>query len=266
MKKKILALASLLTAGVLTSGLAQADLTVRAGVSTWSTPISGYVQGSSDQPRLNASGSLGLKDDNQQQLFLEFDHFVPMVPNLRISKTDLEFNGSRNESFTFRDRTFTGNTTSLLDLSHTDITAYYRFLDGITAFVPWIGLRVEAGVTVRLFDGAISVTGDVAGQPDKQEQAVDLDAPLPMGYLAGRITLGDSLSVGAGVNAISYQGSGLADRVIDARYEIGFLPFIFPGIMVGHRSFNLEMDDLSGAYGDLDISGPFAGVYVRAGF
>ncbi|SFX66935.1 TIGR04219 family outer membrane beta-barrel protein [Marinospirillum alkaliphilum] len=253
-----------LAAGLLalsTASVQAVELNVTVGANVWSASPSGDIQGQSSDPELSV-GDLGLSRESSNQYYLQLDHPVPLWPNLRISQTSLDFSGRKNRNVTFMGQTFTGEVASSVDLSHTDITAYYRFLDGVTSVMPLLDLRLELGATLRRFDGAFSVS-EVASA---KSESVDLSALVPMGYLAGRIGLPYDLSVGASLNTISYSGNQLTDISADLRYEYDGLPLVKPGLVAGYRSFALKLDDLDDTYGDLRLKGPYFGAYVRAGF
>lgn len=240
------------------------DLNISTSANFWSAAPSGYIQGREGQQKLDVKNDLGFSSESSTQLSIQIDHFVPMIPNLRIGKTSLDFSGNKDQSVTFMDKTFTGNLSSNVDLSHSDITAYYRLLDGVTSLIPLIDLRLELGATLRMFDGELSVTGDTGS--GRQTESVDLNVPLPMAYVAGRVGGSSGLSAGASLNTIIYSGNSLRDMTFDVRYQYDALPLIKPGITAGYRDFRLEMDDLDDTYGDLTLDGAFVGVYIRAGF
>lgn len=237
------------------------DLNITAGASMWDVTPSGYIQGKEGEQRLDVKDQLGLSGESSTQLYVQFDHPIPVIPNFRISNTSLEFSGNTNKTVEFLGQNYPGSTNTSVDLSHTDVTAYYRFLDGVTSFIPLVDLRVELGATLRMFDGSFAFEGTGA-----EPRSVDLTAPLPMGYLAGRIGVPFGLSAGASVNTISYSGSSLTDLTFDVRYQYDALPLIKPGITAGYRDFSLTLDDLDDTYGDLTLDGAFVGAYIRAGF
>ncbi|MBE0508476.1 MAG: TIGR04219 family outer membrane beta-barrel protein [Marinospirillum sp.] len=237
------------------------DFNITAGVNLWDVSPSGYIQGKEGEDRLDVKDQLGLSGESSNQLFVQFDHFIPVIPNFRVSQTSLEFSGNTNKTVKFLGETYSGSTNTSVDLSHTDVTAYYRFLDGVTSFIPLVDLRVELGATLRMFDGSFAFEGTGA-----EPRSVDLTAPLPMGYLAGRVGVPFGLSAGASVNTISYSGSSLTDLTFDVRYQYDGFPLIKPGITAGYRDFSLTLDDLDDTYGDLTLDGAFFGAYIRAGF
>lgn len=238
------------------------EFNVLVGGHVWNASPSGYIQGKEAEQQLDIKDKLGLSSDTQTHFFVQFDHPIPVIPNLRVSRTELDFSGNKNASFTFLDKSFTGDLKSQVDLSYTDVTAYYRLLDGITAFLPLIDLRAELGLTLRQFDGGFAVTETATGK----SESIDLSTPLPMGYAGLRVGLPLGLSVGATVNAIGYSGNKVTDVTADVRYQYDGLPLIKPGITAGYRSFDVTLDDLKDTYGDLEFSGAFFGAYIRAGF
>lgn len=262
--RKILTLAGVVLLPAAAMQAQALEFNILAGGNVWNASPSGEIQGMKNQDKLDVKDTLGLSSENQTNFFVQFDHPVPVIPNVRISRTELDFSGNKNKSFEFLGQKFTGNTQTNIDLSHTDVTAYYRLLDGITSFIPLVDLRAELGLTVRQFDGGFEVKGTAGGQ--SETESVDLSAPLPMGYAGLRVGLPMGFSFGAKVDAIGYSGSSLTDVTVDARYQYGGLPLIKPGITAGYRSFDVKLDDLDDTYGDLEFSGAFFGAYIRAGF
>ena len=264
--RKLLAATTLALTPLMASQAQALALNLTATADYWNPSPSGEIQGiAGDQP-IDLEKQLGLSSEGATNLSLQFDHFLPLIPNLRITQTNLDFSGSRDTGFTFMGTDFTGSTSTEIDLSHTDFTAYYRFLDGITGFIPLVSLRLEAGLTVRVFDGGFTITGDVDGGDGKTEESVSLSAPVPMGYAGGIVSLPMGISGGARINYIGYSGNALSDTSIFVNYEFGGLPLITPGITGGYRTFSLELDDLDDTYGDLTLKGPHVAAYIRAGF
>lgn len=240
---------------------AHAAMNVQAGINAWKPSPSGYIQGKKGEQELSVKNDLGLSSDSQTNFYLQLDHPVPMIPNFRVSHANLDFSGNETADFTFLGHNFSGDLATKVDLSHTDITAYYRFLDGISKALPLIDLRLELGVNVRVFDGEFSVT-DSSGF----NKSISLNSPIPMGHAAFRLGVPFGLSFGAQLDAIGYSGNELSDITLDARYEYDGIPLIKPGVTAGYRSFKAKLDDLSDTYGDLTLEGAFFGAYLKVGF
>lgn len=264
--RKFIALSTVVVGASLTSLNSHAlELNVTAAANFWKPTPSGYIQGNKGQQHLDVKQTLGLSSENQTSFTLQLDHPVPVIPNIRISRTELDFGGHISQGFTFDGTTFDDDDiTSQIDLTHTDFTAYYRFLDGLTSLIPLVGLRAELGITVRQFDGGFKVTGQALEQ--QATEYLELSTPVPMGYAGLRVNLPYGISAGANVNAIGYSGNQITDWVADIRYQYEGLPLIKPGIQAGYRSFDIKLDDLKDTYGDLSLKGGYFGAYVQAGF
>lgn len=262
--RKILTLAGAVLLPTVAMQAQALEFNVLAGGNVWNASPSGTIQGKKGEVNLDVKDKLGLSSENLTNFFVQFDHPVPVIPNIRISRTALDFSGNKNEDFTFLGQDFDSVLQSKVDLSHTDFTAYYRLLDGITSFIPLVDLRAELGLTIRNFDGEFSVKGTASST--STSKSIDLSTPVPMGYAGLRVGLPMGISVGAKVDAIGYSGNSLSDITVDARYQYDGLPLIKPGITAGYRSFNAKLDDLDDTYGDLEFSGAFFGAYLRAGF
>ncbi|NLW04060.1 MAG: TIGR04219 family outer membrane beta-barrel protein [Pseudomonadaceae bacterium] len=265
--RKTIRLAGVVLLPVMAMQAQAIEFNILAGGNLWKASPSGYIQGKATESPLDVKDKLGLSKENQNYFFVQLDHPIPVIPNLRVSRTALDFTGNNTTAFKFLDQDFSGDLHTKVDLSHTDVTAYYRFLDGITTFIPFINLRAELGLTVRQFDGEFEVEGKTATSGGKSvTESISLSAPLPMGYAGLRLGLPLGLSIGANINAISYSGNRVSDATADLRYQYDGFPLIKPGLTAGYRSFDVKLDDLKDTYGDLSFSGAFFGAYLRVGF
>jgi outer membrane protein len=244
--KKTLAVAALTLAAPFAS--ADTILGVYAGAGAWMTGTSGNI--GSD---IDLEDDLKLDDSTSIQFYVALEHPVPLIPNVRIKRTDLTIDGDGSITGSVGDISLTGDVKSTLDLSHTDFTLYYEILDN------WISLDV--GLTARLFDGSISFDGTgVAASSSSNE---DLSFVVPMGYAMAQFELPLSgLYAGGDVNVISMGGNTLSDINVQVGYDFP-LPVIDLGIAVGYRQFGLKLDDDLGDFEtDVNVSGP----YVNATF
>jgi outer membrane protein len=230
---------------VLAAG-AQADvLGFRLGAYQWQQDYDGDVQSGGE--KIDLQNDLGFDDDDGTVLYLALEHPLPLVPNLLLQRTEISSKNtaSLQRSFTFDGVTYNPSetVTTDLDLSHTDATFYYEFLDNVVS--------LDAGLTVRVFDEGVKLRGSSSGS-----SKVDIDGVLPMLYLAGRFDLPLSgLYIGAEANGIAYSDTSL----IDTRVNIGYETAIGLGLELGYRAFDLDYDDdddkanvtVDGAYGSL---------------
>ncbi|MGK0399755.1 MAG: outer membrane protein, partial [Gammaproteobacteria bacterium] len=225
--KKLLAIAIVAAAAPM---MAQADLlfTVKAGGSSWNADATGNVDEDVDVGK----DGLNLDSENNNVLFVAFEHPLPLLPNIKIMKTDLDLTGEGSANFDFLGQTFNEDTTSQFDLSHTDLTLYW----GVPLPIPY--LDINFGLTARQFDGIVLVKGDTTGSEEKQ----DLDFILPMGYLNVEVATPFGVYARADLNAISYGGNGITDTSIALGYTLP-IPLVDVNLEAGRRSISVKTDE-----------------------
>lgn len=240
---KKLVLAACLT---LASPFAAADLlSLHAGAGYWNGDYSGQL----GSPSIKAE-QLGLDDSNNSYFYLAFEHFLPIVPNLRVQHTRISSDESAmvDQTFTLKNQTFSVNEMVFtdLDLTHTDVTAYYQLLDN------WVTLNL--GLTLRMFDGHIST------QSETFTEKVDINHNVPMVYGEARFRLPfTGWSVGAQGNALSLNDHSITD--VSASVGYTFRSLIDAGFEVGYRKLSVDLDNRTQV--DMDIKGPYAAVTLR---
>lgn len=225
MQKQFLATA-LLTIGLAAS--AQADVIgATAGAYIWKQSWEGDVQAGSSS--IDANNDLGYDDETGKSFYIAIEHPLPVIPNLRLQKTDLDISetATLNRDIEFAGKSYTTGSSlnSTTDLSHTDATLYYEILDN------WVNLDI--GLTVRVFDGEVRLeSGGDVGQ-------IDLDAPLPMLYANARFELPLTGLYASGVaNVIGIGDNKVTDMTMALGYELGVV-----GLELGYRNFDVSLED-----------------------
>jgi outer membrane protein len=247
--KKLLAVAIIAATPV----MAQADLlfTAKAGASMWNAEASGDVDGDVDVGK----DGLNLDSENNNVLFVAFEHPLPIIPNIKIMKTDLDLTGEGSADYTFLGQGFTGDTSSQFDLSHTDLTLYW----GIPLPIPYVDINF--GLTARQFDGVVSVKEKLTGNEEKE----DLNFTMPMGYLNVDIGTPFGIYARADLNAISYGGNGITDTAIALGYTLP-IPLVDVNLEAGHRLISVKTDkDMTDVETDIEVGGMFFGLNVSVG-
>ena len=218
------------------------------GSSVWNQNYAGTVQ--SGPNSIDVEQTLGLQDETDKSFYLLIEHPIPLIPNFLFAKTEIsvEETGTINVGFNFDGAEFTEDAlvTTDSDLSYTDLTLYYELLDN------WINF--DAGITVRQFDGGITLTGNGLTAREK------FDDILPMLYLAAKFDLPlTGLYIGGDMNTLSYNGDALVDYKLNIGYETSF----GLGLEAGWRSFDLDFADSSDEKIDTAIDGGYASIFYH---
>lgn len=242
MNKKLLALAIAAAA----SASSQADiLGATAGVQHWQQSWEGYVQSGNDQIDLN--GDLNYDEENGASLYVALEHPLPIIPNVRIQRTNLEVSESAtiDRTFTYDGKTYNAqdDIDSTTDLTHTDFTLYYELLDN------WVNL--DLGLSVRLFDGEASI------KSSSQAGSIDLDVPVPMLYANARFDLPFTGMYAQAVgNMLSVGDNSISDISVGIGYEIAIV-----SLEAGYRTFDVKLEDDEDE-ADITVDGFYVGFNV----
>ena len=224
----------------LTTPLAQADVVgLGAAVSYWDSDLSGEAGTNGDI--VNVNNQLNLDSDTNANATLYFEHPVPLLPNVRLNYTLVEQSGEGDVGLAGFDGV-RGQVRSDLDLEQLDLTLYYEVLDN------WVNL--DLGLTARDLDGELIVqeTGVLGGSVSQ----TDVNAVIPMGYLAARFDLPlTGVSVGAEGNFISYDGDSIRDFNAYGQYNIALIQ-----LRAGYRQIAIDYEDGDDKL-DIEIDGPF---------
>ena len=240
-----LGLMATLTAAPIFASADIAGLYVGAGV--WQSSPAGTLGNTS----ISLDNTLNFEEENSNYLFIALEHPIPLLPNLRLSRTDLEWAGqgtvsagtSQDEVVFPIDQAVAAD----LDLSHTEITFYYEVLDNV--------IDLDVGLTARMFDGEASLVGAV------QEERVELDAVIPMLYGKAGIDLPFSgLSAAVSGNWINVNEFHLIDWSAELNYDFSIAPTLEAGLSIGYRSMLIEIDDQDELQSDAEFDGLFIGL------
>ncbi|MCG8669463.1 MAG: TIGR04219 family outer membrane beta-barrel protein [Pseudomonadales bacterium] len=245
------------TCGLMLPSLAAADtIGFFIGAGTFDAEFSGsFKDGDADviEREIDIESDLGLDDSSASYLYVAIEHPLPALPNIKLARTELDQTGRSTieESIEFDGKEYSADTEieSKIDLSHTDFTLYYELLDN------WVNL--DLGLTIRQFDGEISLSGEISGSEETAQE--DIDFPVPLLYFKGQFDLPfTGLYAAVDGNWIGYGGNVFFDAVGKIGYEtsIGF------GVEAGLRSITLEIDE-DDVEADMDFSGLFLAAHYH---
>ncbi len=247
LKPALLALS--VTSASIASQTLQADtfFGVYVGAGFWQNQYSGtFTEGGSP---IDVESNLNFEDENNNFVYAAIEHPIPLIPNVRLSQTEIEntANTSLNQSITFVDTTYNINASisSVVDLTFSDVTFYYELLDN------WISL--DLGLAARNFDGTLSITESAV------TESVELNATVPLLYAATKAELPFTGFYISG----SLVGIGLDDNsVTDLSVNLGYESDYGIGAELGYRSINIDIQEIDELATDLDVDG----LYLAATF
>ncbi|MDV3503454.1 TIGR04219 family outer membrane beta-barrel protein [Marinobacter sp. M-5] len=241
MRKLILALGG---TAALAAPVAHADVIgLGANVSYWDSDLSGDVRNGGDA--VDVDNDLDLSSDSNANLSAYIEHPVPLLPNVRLNYTKIEQDGRGEVSLAGFDGV-QGEVDSSLELTQLDLTLYYEVLDN------WVNL--DLGITARDLDGELTVQ-EVLGTAVSR---TEVDAVIPMGYLAARFDLPfTGVSVGGEANVISFDGDSVYDYNAYGQFEVALLQ-----LRAGYRQIAIDYEDGDDEL-DIDLGGPFVSAGLR---
>ena len=226
----------------LTSYADSLSLTLGAGI--WNETPTGNFQKTIDPVAVDVENNFFWQEESQGYFFVTLEHFVPILPNVRLIHTRIDHAGSGNTSFEFDGQTFSGYIKNDISIETTDLIAYYEVLDNVVS--------LDLGLNIRNLKAEYNITN---GSTTRDS----LDETVPMLYaLVGASPLPD-LIISGELSYIAYDGSSISDFTAKIAYTTNF----FVGFEAGYRRQNFEFDDVGETNSDLDFAGLFAGAYLK---
>ncbi len=246
MKKLLLA-----TALVLTPTLTYADTLagVYVGGQFWDMSADGAFGTSTDLQEYD------LEDETKSSYWIAIEHFIPLVPNLKLRANELDTKGRADvNNFEFNDIIFNGLSTINAELDHTDIIMYYEVLDNSV-------VSLDIGVNLKYAEYALEVTGSTSMLPVIISTDVSYEGVIPMLYAAGEVGLfGTNLDLYSEISWIGYDGSNAYDVMAGVKYSFVDTLFVNLDLRAGFRKFKLDVEDLDDIYADVEFDGAYAGL------
>jgi outer membrane protein len=249
--KKLLITSALMTA--LTATSAHADmLGVYAGGHVWDNSFNGSFAQSAEQTTFN------LDDQKQGSFYLAFEHPLPFIPNVKVSKTVLDTHGITplSQQFEFEGQTYQVDTSvdTTFNADYLDYTFYYEVFDNdLFAF--------DFGLTVRDLSADITLVSVDDATATATTQA---SGYIPMVYVATEIGIpATDWSIYANGNFLSVDNNTLYDYQVGVNYLFIDNLAVEVGVTLGYRALSLQLEDLDNLYTDMDFKGAYLGLNVH---
>lgn len=250
-------LSGLLIAGFL-GAAAQADVVrVEAGAGMWQNELAGSIT----SKQLAGTGFdtfsadlLAYDKETKGYAWVNIKHPVPVLPNLRLEYTGIDYVGTSTQTFTYKSVSYAASAQTNLTFDQFDIIGYYNILDN----TGWV--TVDVGLDIKVIQTEFNAVDNIGGNSINVKETL----PVPMAY--GRLRLeipGTDLGLEGDMKYVAYKGSKFMDYRLKADYVLVDVLPVDVGLEVGYRFQKIKVD---GAQLDVDTSGEleFDGVFVGA--
>ncbi len=233
-------------------------LDAQVGAGAWMTKTSGSTN--YEGGNINLENDLGINDSSNTYFYADFNHFIPLVPNIRIERQELKTNESKSTNVTFGGTNFSSaNTNTDLDLTQNDLILYWG-IPGIN--IATLGmLNIDIGIDIKQYEGSIELSNT------SSREKADLDFIVPMGYLAAQFKAPFiPATISASTKMSSYEGSELSDSMIMASIDLPIpLPLIDFRLDVGYKiqKYDLSEDLTDNISTDITNKGMILGLSAK---
>lgn len=251
MKKTIITLA---LTGVLVALPTQADtlLGLYVGAQAWNMETEGGFANESSLTNFD------FEDETKGSFYVALEHFIPLVPNIKLRRTDMDTVGNivLTSGFTFGDEIFSADSNLMTDveLTTTDFILYYEFFDNdLVSFDFGInGKYIDGTLLVQdVDDASVTATEEFSGVVPMAYSRLAFGLPFTGWgvYAEGSYLAIDDHTIRDFQAAITY--SLLDNIAVDMTFELGY------------RTVTVELEDLEDIYSNLDFKGVYAGLEVH---
>lgn len=257
MKKVIISTVAALTMAVTSANAIAGLVDIQIGGGVWNASPSGQITyGKTNPTEVDFADDLNLDDSSNSYMYLRFDHFIPIVPNVRIEQQNYSTSGKGLVSANFGDVTISGNTNTDVTLNQQDFILYWG-IPGLNALTAGI-LDIELGIDVKKIDGELTLDDGT------NTDSVDFSVPVPMGYAA---VLVDIPFIPVGLEVSTKMLSSGNSKIQDNKAKVDVtlplpIPLIELAVEAGMKQQTIQIaDDL---VNDLDMKFETSGIFFGA--
>ena len=196
-------------------------------------------------------------DETQGSFYIAFEHFVPLIPNVKVSHTQLSTSGvtQLSSSFSFNGEVFDLDTSILTDadITTTDFILYYELFDNDL-------FSIDFGLNGKYVDGDLLVADTTTSLQTEES----FSGVIPLLYSRVEFNLPFSgLGIYAEGNYIDIDGNSLSDFQAGIKYDVIQSLALDLTLQAGYRDISIELDDVDDISSDLSFSGLYAGVEIH---
>jgi len=256
--KKIV-LSTITAMALATSASAFMGIGVDAGSGIWKPELNGDINYKGGTIKFDNLGMEDNIDTENNYIYLNVTHFLPVIPNARIEKLNYSILGNTvlSSNLTFNNKTFnTGNTLKTkMEMTQIDYIAYWSIplLNTTTAGI----LDLNYGLDIKQLTGTISF--------DDEEKS--FDEMVPLFYLNAIVDVPMiPVELFATTKTLSYKGTKISDSEVKASITLPIpLALIDFKIDIGYKLQNIAISDklIDDLNANIDTKGPFIGISAK---
>jgi outer membrane protein len=235
---------------------------IQGGAGVWLVGSTGEVVYRGDP--IDFEDHLGMDGSLASYGYIDVQHFIPVIPNVRIDVTQFGEEADKNipsgVQKEFSDRNLTGQVKSNINLNQFDIVAYYNLIGTV--------LHADVGFGVKYYQGSIDIDSRYTNN-----DTVDVDFAVPILYgRVGATIPGTNVSAFVDMKYMKFSPS-INLEVVDMSAKVQMTPldiFVFDvNIEAGYRVHRLQVLAQDSSIGNFnadiktEISGFFGGINIK---
>ena len=235
-------------------------LRIEGGAGTW-------LQNSNGESSYTNNGAVGKDTVTEQKLnkgyvWALFKQPVPIIPNLRLEYSNIEYNGKiSGELDGFPGAIPNGYfSKSNLKMDQFDIIPYYNILDNTFWVTVDLGLDIKVMNTEYNAGSIVEPNTNLTIFEGYNDSSMNV---VPLGYIRSRVQIPiTNIGLETDIKYISYKGNSITDFRAKIDYTLDVFPIVQPGLEIGYRYQKIDIDS-DGTLSNLEFSGIYAGIMVR---
>jgi len=220
-------------------------LSLSIGGGTWDETPEGTYNRTIDAS-VDINDDLLWEKESQGYAFITFEHFVPIIPNIKLIYTKIDHTGSGTGGFNYNGITY-GDFANTVTVETLDLLLYYEVLDNVVSLDLGLNIR-NLKADFKIIDTATNIT-----------DSDSVDEIVPMVYALVGFSPWPDLIISGEMSYVTYSGNTISDYTVKIAYTTNF----FIGLEAGYRNQKIELDDIDGTDTNITFDGPFAGAYLK---
>ena len=210
-------------------------LDLKGGIEAWHAAPSGSLRYQNSN-WISAEDGLGYENETIPCIWLDLEHTIPFVPNLRLEHTGINYSGRTHGNVAWGPWNYSDNALSELQIKEYDTILYYTLLKDTF----WTTLDI--GIDLKFIDSRYMIQDDYG--IEATYNASD-SLMIPQGYLRARVDIPQTrIGVESSLQYISNVSSELYDMRIKADYALDFeFSNLQPAIELGYRKQHICIDE-----------------------